>query len=412
MANTLGRLFGDIADAIREKSGETEKISPAEFPEKIRSIEGGSCADVRYVIFLSHDGTVEYGRKPVAVGDDCADPIARGLFATPVREGNAQYTYTFAGWSTAPGGGLTDDAFKSVTEDRMLYANFIAALRYYTVTYYDGSTVLKTESLPYGAMPSYAPAKTGYTFNGWVPEAEVVTGDADYTAKWLEKLDFNALSWAQIAEYAKQDDVDRLFDLGATKTFTLNSKNTPVTARIIGFKHDDLADGSGKAGITLMLEGFMNGYDSMHGAGNATQKATTWRDMTTREYLQKYYFSSYLPADLRAAIKTVKKTTWNLSASVYDDTDDTAFIPSASEVCSWAGMYGYKSEGACYQYYAQGDTAARIIKYNDVAVPWWTRTKANATTGILARVNAEGSLSTANQSNVSNGGYPFACVCL
>ena len=41
MANALGQLFGGIADAIREKSGETGTMKPAEFPEKIRSIETG-----------------------------------------------------------------------------------------------------------------------------------------------------------------------------------------------------------------------------------------------------------------------------------------------------------------------------------------------------------------------------------
>ena len=39
MANALGTLFGDIAGAIREKTGDTAKMKPAEFPEKIAAIE-------------------------------------------------------------------------------------------------------------------------------------------------------------------------------------------------------------------------------------------------------------------------------------------------------------------------------------------------------------------------------------
>lgn len=42
MANVLGTLFGDIAKAIREKTGDTAKMKPAEFPEKISAIEGSS----------------------------------------------------------------------------------------------------------------------------------------------------------------------------------------------------------------------------------------------------------------------------------------------------------------------------------------------------------------------------------
>lgn len=39
MANVLGKLFGDIADAIREKTGDTATMKPAEFPEKIGGID-------------------------------------------------------------------------------------------------------------------------------------------------------------------------------------------------------------------------------------------------------------------------------------------------------------------------------------------------------------------------------------
>lgn len=40
--NVLGVLFGDIADAIRSKTGETATMKPAEFPEKINGIEVGT----------------------------------------------------------------------------------------------------------------------------------------------------------------------------------------------------------------------------------------------------------------------------------------------------------------------------------------------------------------------------------
>ena len=39
MSNVLGELFGDIADAIREKTGDTATMKPAEFPEKIGGID-------------------------------------------------------------------------------------------------------------------------------------------------------------------------------------------------------------------------------------------------------------------------------------------------------------------------------------------------------------------------------------
>lgn len=41
MANVLGELFGNIAAAIREKTGDTATMKPAEFPDKISAIETG-----------------------------------------------------------------------------------------------------------------------------------------------------------------------------------------------------------------------------------------------------------------------------------------------------------------------------------------------------------------------------------
>lgn len=41
MANVLGELFGDIAAAIREKTGDSATMKPNEFPAKISGIEAG-----------------------------------------------------------------------------------------------------------------------------------------------------------------------------------------------------------------------------------------------------------------------------------------------------------------------------------------------------------------------------------
>ena len=45
MANALGVLFQDIANAIREKTGETGTMKPAEFPTAISGIEVGGGSD-------------------------------------------------------------------------------------------------------------------------------------------------------------------------------------------------------------------------------------------------------------------------------------------------------------------------------------------------------------------------------
>ena len=84
----------------------------------------GASPDLRYVTFMSYDGLTEYGKKAVAVGDDCADPIARGVFATPTRESDEQYNYYFYGWATTPNGGADANWNKAITEDKVVYANY------------------------------------------------------------------------------------------------------------------------------------------------------------------------------------------------------------------------------------------------------------------------------------------------
>lgn len=69
MANALGELFGDIASAIREKTGDAEKMKPAQFPEKISEIETG--ADVSGVTATAED--VLNGKKFVDAGGNVID---------------------------------------------------------------------------------------------------------------------------------------------------------------------------------------------------------------------------------------------------------------------------------------------------------------------------------------------------
>lgn len=56
MANALASLFGDIANAIREKTGETETMAPSEFPDKISGIETGGGGLLPAGVYYEADG--------------------------------------------------------------------------------------------------------------------------------------------------------------------------------------------------------------------------------------------------------------------------------------------------------------------------------------------------------------------
>lgn len=279
-----------IRDAINAKG---QKVSTNDtfrsYADKIAAIKSSS-DDVRYVTFMSYDGSTEEGKIPVAVGYDCPNPKF-----TSTRESDAQYDYVLAGWATEVNGALNDDALKAVTEDRTVYANFAAVVRSYTITYYDsdGTTVLKTESLPYGSMPSYVPEKSGENFDSWNPALVAVKTDASYTAVWAERVTFAGGSWANIAAVSENGQAADYFAIGDTRVITVNG--TSITLRIIGFDHDTLADGSGKkAGMTIFAEKALPN----------TMTAPNWGSVANS---MKTIIKPQLPSELQAVIKPVLK---------------------------------------------------------------------------------------------------------
>lgn len=358
MANVLGTLFGEIASAIREKTGDTDTMKPAAFPEKILGIEAGSSADVCYVTFMSYDGTVAYGKKAVAVGDDCADPIDRGMFSTPTRESDVQYDYTFYGWATTPNGAADATWNQSVTEDKMVYANFSTAVRYYTVTYYDsdGTTVLKTESLAYGTVPSYAAAKTGYRFEGWSPDPVAVTGAAAYYAAWSELPAFTTATWAEIDAVCQAGDAASAFSIGDTRTVAVPIRYTSsfgptldIEFQIVGFNIEDKEDGT-KASITMASTyPLFFQYLGTNNDSNLKMREIGWENCGVRSTLNDTLLP-VLPSDLQAVIKPVKKVSNAPSSAASASnvtTVDKLWIPSVTE---YGLSSSYTATGQGYVY--------------------------------------------------------------
>ncbi|MBP1587330.1 MAG: hypothetical protein ILO53_02885 [Clostridia bacterium] len=101
---------------------------------------------------------------------------------TPEKEGDAQYTYTFIGWTPT---------VSPVTGDVTYTADFDSTVNFYDVTWViDG--VETTEQYEYGQTPEHEDpvkeptAQYTYTFIGWTPEIREVTTDATYTAVFTE----------------------------------------------------------------------------------------------------------------------------------------------------------------------------------------------------------------------------------
>lgn len=368
MADVLGELFGDIADAIRSKTGEAGTMKPADFPNKISSITaggGGSSEDVCYVTFMSEDGTVEYGKKAVAVGDDCADPIARGIFETPTKESTEQHNYTFAGWATEPNGGLDSNALNSVTENRTVYANFAELVRYYTISFYDsdGITLLTEKSVAYGSIPSYTPSKDGYYFVEWTPELAPVTEDASYTAVWIEKPKFATATWAKIIETAQSGNAASSFNLGDERTETItyaDGSSEEITWIVVGF---DKYASDYKTNTVSMIIAAKHALSTKMPIYKSAM-AGSYESSDLASYLNGDFFDA-LPEDLQDGIKDVYT-----SSAAY--ATQKVFIPSLVNI----GLAEAYTETAL-AYYDSAEKRIMTLGAGGEAVEYWARTWLN-----------------------------------
>lgn len=125
--------------------------------------------------------------------------------STPTKAQTAQYTYTFSGWSLTPGGAANANALNNVTADRNVYAAFTATVRTYTVKWYNGSTLLETDTgVPYGGSAEYngaAPEYSGdnaedYEFTGFAPSGKNITGDTNCYARFK----YNGYLYSQVID--------------------------------------------------------------------------------------------------------------------------------------------------------------------------------------------------------------------
>ena len=410
--NALSTLFGDIADSIRSKTGGTDTMKPAEFPEQIRSIEssnvidnveialdfsngdlterlpegysansvtifkpdtlvaeniaegvtiagivgthkggsGGSVEGTATVTFCNYDGSVLYTRL-VFIGDDCASPVTQSKLDTPTRASDVQYNYTFSGWSATKGGSASSTVLKNITADKTVYAAYTTSLVYYTVRFYDGATLMKESTVAYGATATPPDTtKEGYGFIGWTPSDLTITADTDFYGTWEEQhVDANG----QITD--SWETIIASIDNGNYKSYYSVGNYKPL---------DTGADGI----VNMQIVAFDLDIKA-DGSGNApitwiakellvNQKAhgayaqcQYWSKSKIRTYLNETVKSN-LPSCVQNAIVSVEKISRGYDTTnsnfINETTTDMLWIPSVYEL---EGK-NYEAAGVHYTYTA------------------------------------------------------------
>ena len=168
-------------------------------------------------------------------------------------------------------------------------------------------------------------------------------------------------------------------DAGTKFSVKLTNGKT-LTYRIIGINHDDLADGSSKAGLT-----FLTTSTGISSRVNATDSnAGGWEKSELRQKMNSGEIWNLMPSDFQSKVKSVKKLTNNVGGgsanknAAVTATSDKLFLLSYSEIVPtsyWASSYPWtSSEGS--QYEAFKGKVTNNYSSNDclkIGGRWWER---------------------------------------
>lgn len=172
-------------------------------------------------------------------------------------------------------------------------------------------------------------------------------------------VDFATDSWETISAACKDGSYKTVYSVGDTKDIELSTGET-ITVAIMGFDHDDLSDGSGKAPITVAMENLLSSTYRM----NAKEtNAGGWDECEMRTSTMATLLSQ-LPADLRNVIKQVnKKATAGSQSTTITTSADKLFLFALAELASKTGLENstgtpiknnaatYEQEGTQYEYF-------------------------------------------------------------
>ena len=153
-----------------------------------------------------------------------------------------------------------------------------------------------------------------------------------------------------------------------TKFSTKLTNGKTLEYRIVGINHDDLADGSGKAGLTFEATNTVLGAQRM----NATDtNVGGWEKSELRSRLNSGDLWSLLPAEIQSKVKSVKKMTDNKcggTAGTPSATTDKVFLLSSTEV--WGDM---QSDGTQYEFYKSKGVTTSNYSGASSSRHHWTR---------------------------------------
>ncbi len=325
-------------------------------------------------------------------------------YINPTRTSTAQYDYHFSKWD--------GDFDTAVTSARDFYAVYTSTTRRYNVYFYNDGTLLQTkENILYGSSTSYTgatPVKQGvenpeeYVFKGWVPSPENITGETvcyplfKFTGYLFGKLNADSEygtvdnpNWDKINAYwnvisndvvsyknssLSHDDFTAKYPIGARMIVPVNLSGGMVAAdiEIIGYNHDNLADGSGKSPLTFLC---VDLPQILHRMNAESVNEGGWEVSEMREFTNGELLNA-LPSELKSIIKPIYKISDGGSNNkTLITTTDSCWLASYDEVGLISGNNNLPGQGEIYSSIFSSDKNSRkkYITDDTASGGWWLR---------------------------------------
>lgn len=211
--------------------------------------------------------------------------------------------------------------------------------------------------------------------------------------------DLNHLSWEELYAIGLSGNARQSIALGAVKTDHMKN-NLDVEYRIIGFNHDDLADGSGKAPFSWEMTRVYKDERPMN--QECTNKGG-WDACELRKWLNSE-FLALCSDELQSVIRPVIKLTsaGGMSDKIIESVDKI-FILSEKEVFGRA-IYSAPGEGHWYEYYKLEDVPYFAMDEDEERFLRWLRSARSAGNHYFCYVSTSGS------AGYDSAGYSLALL--
>ncbi len=255
--------------------------------------------------------------------------VRNGEFAKNIEVENTDYI-TFNYWTV--NGSRIDLSSYAISAS----TTFVADLTYsYDVIFKVDEDVYSTFVIKEGSFITLPnnPEKDKYFFMGWSIDGVTVidltnyevTQNVVFLSVFVEPV-LNNLTWAQIAEISEAGLASEYFSVGDEKKVVL-STGEEITFAIMGFNHDNLSSGSGKAGITFGMTHALNTTYTIHQRNGIY----SWSDCYLRTNILNNLYSE-LPTELQNYIKPVLKSYTDAKTLSIKQSSDKLWLFSYFEV--------------------------------------------------------------------------------